>query len=51
MTYKEIKKHLESLGYKEQIIYKNNEDNQEIEIFNFYNNKTKKGLNLEIEEY
>lgn len=46
MTYKEIKKYLESLGYKEQIIYKN-----DVEIFNFYNKKLKKGLNLEIEEY
>ena len=46
MTYKQIKEFLENLGYKEEVVYVNNK-----EIFNFYNPKTKKGLNLEIEEY
>jgi hypothetical protein len=46
MTYKEIKNLLIKLGYKEQIVYLENK-----QIFNYFNPKTKQGLNLEIEEY
>ena len=46
MDYNKLKEFLIKQGYKEKIVYIKDK-----EIFNFYNDKTKQGINLEIEFY